>query len=366
MKELEEIRKEIDRVDKNITELFEERMKLVIKVAEYKKENNVPIIDSKREKNVIEKNIKYLKDDRYSEVLEEFYINLMELSKKLEKKQIYSKKNENLSTSIYGLIGGKLGHSYSPYIHKLIMEKVSLNGIYNLFELPEKKVKGALETFKVINCGGLNVTIPYKVNVMEDLNDISDEARKIGAVNTIRFSQNGMSGFNTDYIGFGEMLKKFKVEIKDKICVVLGSGGAAKAVVQYLKDNFARKIYIVSRNVQRASKDYDECIISYHELLKINGDVIINCTPVGMYPKIDASPVSKEVVSKFSSAVDLIYNPIETLFLKYANNSGIKAVNGLYMLVSQAVASQEIWNDISIGEDIVDEIYDELEAKIKS
>ncbi|KHD35917.1 chorismate mutase [Clostridium acetobutylicum] len=367
MKELEEIRKEIDDVDKSITELFEKRMNLVMEVAEYKEKNNIPVSDSKREKKVIDKNIGYLKNKEYSEVLKEFYINFMNLSKKLERKRIYNEEKTSINTSIYGLIGEKLGHSYSSYIHKLIFEKVGIKGIYNLFEVPKEKLKESVDTFKIIKCGGLNVTIPYKVEVMKELYEISEKARKIGAVNTLKFSRKGISGFNTDYIGFGKMLSKFRVEIKNNICVVLGSGGAARAVLQYLKDNFAKDIYVVTRNPEKTSEIYGEFkVISYDELSNLKGDVIINCTPKGMYPKEGESPVDKEVVAKFSSAVDLIYNPVETLFLKYARESGVKAVNGLYMLVSQAAASEEIWNDISIDESIVDEIFEVLEEKIKS
>lgn len=367
MKDLNEIRKEIDTVDKNITEFFEKRMNLVKEVAEYKKKNNVPVQDAAREKRVIDKNVSFLKDKKFAEPLKEFYTNFIELSKKLERKEILSESHEKASTNIYGLIGEKLGHSYSSDIHKLIMEKTGIKGIYNLFEIPKEKLHQAVDTFGVIKCRGLNVTIPYKVDVMEDLCEVSPEAKKIGAVNTLKFTPKGIMGFNTDYIGFGKMLKKFDVEVQGKICMVLGSGGAAKAVIQYLKDNAAKKIYIVSRNPEKIHDDYrDFETINYKELENKSGDVIINCTPKGMYPKVDETPIDKSIVAKYSAAVDLIYNPVETLFLKHAEAAGVKAVNGLYMLVSQAVSSEEIWNDISVDDSITDEIFNIIEKKVKS
>ncbi|PJI07440.1 MULTISPECIES: shikimate dehydrogenase [Clostridium] len=366
MKDLNEIRKEIDAVDRNMVELFEKRMKLVMEVAEYKKKNNLPVLDAVREKKVISKNVSFLRNEKFAEPLKEFYTNFIELSKKLEGKEISAEGHEKEFTNIYGLIGEKLGHSYSSDIHKLIMGKIGIKGIYNLFEIPRKKLHQAVDTFEIIKCKGLNVTIPYKVDVMEDLCEVSDEAKKIGAVNTLKFTAKGIMGFNTDYIGFGKMLKKFGVEVKDKTCMVLGSGGAAKAVIQYLKDSDAKKIYIVSRNPERvrdAYKDFD--VINYKELESKSGDVIINCTPKGMYPKVDESPVNKSTIAKYSAAVDLIYNPVETLFLKYAKDAGITAVNGLYMLVSQAISSEEIWNDISIEDSVADEIFNIIEKKVK-
>ncbi|MFL0250396.1 shikimate dehydrogenase [Clostridium neuense] len=360
MSELDNIRDEIDEVDKELTELFEKRMGLVKKVADYKKKNNLPVLNSKREKEVIAKNISYLEDKKLSASLECFFTNLMNVSKKLEEDKIGQKKEKNFE--IYGLLGEKLGHSFSPDIHKVVFEKFGKKAIYNLFEMPNDKIKEALEGFRLINCRGINVTIPYKTEVIKFLDYISKEAESIGAVNTLKFSGNKLGGYNTDYLGFGKMLKKFDISVQGSTCVVLGSGGAAKAVVQYISDNQCEKLYIVSRNKERASKDFSKFqVIDYKELENIkNGDIIINCTPVGMFPKVGVSPVNKEIIARFKAAVDIICNPIETEFLKYARESKIKAVNGIYMLVSQAIASEEIWNDISIDEEIVDEIYEKL------
>ena len=155
------------------------------------------------------------------------------------------------------------------------------------------------------------------------------------------------------------LLKRNGIETEGRSAVILGSGGSAKAVWQYLADSGARDIKVVSRDSSRQITGFgDRRIISYEELRQIEaGDIIINCTPSGMYPRTEASPVEKEVVSRFKSAVDLIYNPKETLFLRYADESGIKAVNGLYMLVGQAVKSQEIWNNIRINDDVTESIF---------
>ena len=159
------------------------------------------------------------------------------------------------------------------------------------------------------------------------------------------------------------MLSKGSISIKGKDFYVLGSGGAAKAVVAYLEDNGAESINLVSRNKKNAKESFsgfDVNVIDYDDLKKKKGYCIINTTPVGMYPKIDFSPVGKKVIINFNVAVDIVYNPLETKFLKIAKDLGLKCIDGLYMLVGQGVKAEEIWNDIKIDNEILDIIYERL------
>ncbi len=261
--------------------------------------------------------------------------------------------------NIYGLIGEKLGHSFSPQIHGEIFKKLGIAGEYKLFELREDELKAAVKEYKKQDIKGLNVTVPYKIKIMPYLDVISAEAEKIGAVNTISMANGVLTGYNTDYNGFGKSLARSRIEVKGKSAVILGTGGVSKAVVQYLTDNGAKNITYVSRNPGDGANGsgYSIRTIGYDELASMEGDLIINCTPCGMYPKVDASPVSQDIFKGFGTAVDLIYNPEETMFLKQAKDNGLKTVNGLYMLVGQAVAAQEIWNGIRLSEEQVDDIY---------
>ncbi|SKC81301.1 shikimate dehydrogenase [Maledivibacter halophilus] len=265
-------------------------------------------------------------------------------------------------SNLFGLIGEKLKHSFSPAIHSIIFNELNIEGYYDLFEVKSQDLKMAIYGLKAIGARGVNVTIPYKVNIMEYLDDLSHEAKKIGAVNTICFKENKTIGYNTDYFGFGIMLDKYDIDIKNKEAVILGTGGASKAVLQYLLDKGIRDIIFVSRNIRKSKerlKNYK--VISYDDFKKISDkDMIINCTPSGMYPKVENCPVSRDDISKFQAAVDLIYNPVETLFLKHAKDQGIKSVNGLYMLVGQAVKAQELWNDIEISSEVIEKIYEEI------
>ena len=255
--------------------------------------------------------------------------------------------------NIYGLLGESLGHSFSPQIHREIFMELGTTGEYKLFELKEAELGSALLEYKAQGIRGLNVTVPYKIKIMAFLDMISEEAEKIGAVNTIGFSNGILTGYNTDYHGFGMSLKKSKIEVAGKHAVILGTGGVSKAVVQYLEDNGAAGMTFISRNPEGGAKGYDK-------LPGLGGDIIINCTPCGMYPGTRVSPVEVAVLKNFDTAIDLIYNPEKTLFLKHAEECGLKTVNGLYMLVSQAVAAQEIWNGVKLEEAQVDEIYQRI------
>ena len=268
----------------------------------------------------------------------------------------------------FGLIGGKLGHSLSPAIHQLFFEYTGKTGSYELLEteleaLPE--LMGKLRQ----NFVGTNVTIPHKLHVMPLLDEIAPEAAAIGAVNTIKFTPEGALGYNTDYFGFGRMLEYNDIKVNGKVCAVLGTGGAARAVVKYLADKKCAKLYLVTRDVYRVDSHFAKIapkikVIDYARLDALQGDVLVNCTPVGMFPKVEAAPVSAEVSFAFNASVDLIYNPAQTLFLKQAAEAGNKAVNGLFMLVAQAVAAQEIWHGERYDSDLIVRIMSELEKRI--
>lgn len=263
----------------------------------------------------------------------------------------------------YGLIGEKLSHSYSPIIHREILKRIERNGEYSLIEVEKDKIKNITLDIRENLYKGVNVTIPYKIEVIKYLDKLSDEAKEIGAVNTISKKDNMLIGYNTDYFGFGKMLDLNGVNIKNKNATILGTGGAARAVIYYLKNNNIKDITIVTRNIEKAQREFrDYRSISYEELSNLKQqDLLINCTPIGMYPNINNSPVEEEVLKNYDVAIDLIYNPTETVFLRYAKNNSIKAIDGLYMLVAQAVKSQEIWNNIKIEDRVIREVYDVLE-----
>ena len=267
----------------------------------------------------------------------------------------------------YGLIGGKLGHSLSPAIHKLFFQYTGKEGTYGLLERDVEAFPELMQKLRS-EYKGCNVTSPHKLHVMPLLDKIAPEAAAIGAVNTIKFTEQGAFGYNTDYFGFGRMLAYNSITVKGKVAAVLGTGGAARAVVKYLADQGVAKLYLVTRDIAKVDTRFAEMapmaeVIDYTALGKLQGDVLVNCTPVGMFPKVDASPVPASVSAEFDASVDLIYNPAKTLFLQQAEAAGHKAVNGLFMLVAQAVAAQEIWQDESYASDLIVRIMTALEQE---
>lgn len=262
-----------------------------------------------------------------------------------------------MNTNLFGLLGEKLIHSYSPEIHNMIFKNLNINGSYSLINTKKNELKNTINTLKEKSFIGVNVTIPYKIESMKYLDHISKEAQKIGAVNTIYFSKDGILGYNTDYYGFLSLIEKNSINICGSKALILGTGGASKAVYHALIDEGINEVLFASRT----KKNFKKNIISYDEIMFLKGyDIIINCTPVGMYPNVNFSPVDKAYLKNFNAAIDLVYNPHETLFIKYAKESNLKYANGLYMLISQAVKSQEIWNSIIIPAETSEIIYKKL------
>ena len=368
MKSLESYRKEIDKIDNEITKLFEKRMNVVLKVAEYKKENNLPIFNEEREEKVIKKNVDRLENKDYTKEIEEFFINLMKVSKDLQKRKLgrVEEKSDN-EVNFYGLIGEKLSHSISPKIHNMIFETLNVNDSYRLFEIPKEDVKNLKSALKTLTIRGVNVTIPYKEKVIEYLDEISKEAKNIGAVNTIFNKSGKLIGYNTDYYGFKYMLEDKNINVKGKKVTVLGTGGASKAVITYLLDSHVSEILLVSRKKKDLYKNEEKIkVIEYKDLKGVLGDIIINTTPVGMYPKMQDSPVTLEIIKNYDVLVDLIYNPLETEFIKLGKENNKITCSGLMMLVGQAVKAEEIWQHKTIDKKVIIDIYNKLIKEFKS
>ena len=234
----------------------------------------------------------------------------------------------------YALLGEKLGHSFSPIIHKEIFKDFNIDAEYELKEIKKEEIKDTLDLLKKGIYSGYNVTIPYKREVMQYLDYITPEAMAIGAVNTIAYKDGKLIGYNTDYYGFKEEVLFNKIDVNDKECYILGTGGASLALNKALKD-LGGIVYFVSREPK------NDNTISYSELKNKKPYLIVNSTPVGMYPNVDASPLDKEVTLKANYVMDIIFNPLQTKLLKDANST----MNGLFMLVGQAIKAEEIWQD---------------------
>ncbi len=242
----------------------------------------------------------------------------------------------------YGLIGYPLSHSFSRkyFSDKFLREKIE-NCSYELFEI--SSINLVEEIFSLKNIQGFNVTIPYKHEIMEYMDDFDHSAKKVGAVNVVKINHDGKkTGFNSDYYGFRKSLENWLPDLKNVNAVILGIGGAAKAVIAVLND--------LSIPFLKISRDSAKGDLSYEDLKNRpdainNHHLIINTTPLGMAPHINSKPeIDYSSLDEKFYLYDLIYNPAETSFLAEGKCRGAKIKNGLEMLELQAEKSWEIWN----------------------
>ncbi|MBQ7275349.1 MAG: chorismate mutase [Clostridiales bacterium] len=326
MKTLEELRRQIDAADKDILDAFDRRLAAAKCIGEIKRIQGKPIYDEKREQEKIESLTK-LAGFESKQYIERLYTEIMGIAKDLEYKPLF------------GVLGKSLPHTYSPEIHSMITSDYA----YTVIEREEDELEALWKQGADGIYGGFNVTIPYKKNACAMCDELTSCARGTGAVNTVVFRKDGTSlGANTDVYGFKYMLKSSGIDPAGKTVLILGTGGASAAVNAALKELNAGDIRFVSRSGEiDYTNVYDVCA---------DAEVIVNCTPVGMYPEIMQSPVDITRFSKLEAVADLIYNPSCTKLLYDAGNAGLKCAGGLKMLVAQAFKASAFFRGASDDE----------------
>ncbi len=246
----------------------------------------------------------------------------------------------------YGLIGEHLPHSFSGIIHGLIGEYEGLRRDEYTYELKELAYEDVGAFLKAADFKGINVTIPYKETVLPYLDKVDDAAARIGAVNTIVNRAGRLYGYNTDYFGLRDLILHIGIELAGMKVLILGTGGTSKTARCVCTSLGAASIYVVSRNpVSCDDTDDNITYISYDEAYKLHSDakIIINTTPVGMYPKAGASPIDISSFKELSGVIDVIYNPLRTGLILDAKDRGIRCAGGLRMLVTQAVYAYRLF-----------------------
>ena len=279
-------------------------------------------------------------------------------------------------TKLLGLIGNPVEHTMSPAIHNTIAKHMKENMAYLPFPVKEDlgaAVKGAY----ALGVQGMNVTVPYKSDVMDFLVDIDKQARVIGAVNTLVRSDGGYKGYNTDLPGLYRALKSEGIEINGAEVIILGAGGAARAAAFMCAFYQAKMVYLLNRTVEKAVSVADEVkektgfinivpmSLADYEKIPGNGYLVLQATKVGLYSNVEETPIEEAAFfEKVSVVYDLIYTPAETKFMHLAKECGAKAYNGLKMLLYQGVAGYEMWNQVSVPEEIVQKAYEALVNKL--
>ena len=247
----------------------------------------------------------------------------------------------------YGLLGERLGHSFSKEIH----EQIS-NYQYEITEVPFDKFDEFMTKHDFI---AINVTIPYKEKVIPYLDYIDDAAKKIGAVNTIVNKNGKLYGYNTDYLGLRDLVLTNNIEVKNKKVLVLGTGGTSKTSKAVFTDLGAKELVFVSIDPVGDEISYEDAV-KYHS----DSEIIVNATPCGMYPNCDDLIIDISTFNKLVAVIDVIYNPLKTMLVRKALERGITAVSGLYMLVAQAVYASSIFTDTTYDKKIIDDIYNQI------
>ncbi len=253
----------------------------------------------------------------------------------------------------YGLIGEKLEHSFSKQIQTRIAELQNVKDYqYDFVELNKEQF---VEFMKKKEFKGINVTLPYKKAVIPYIDVLDESAEKMGAVNTIVNRDGKLYGYNTDFGGFLYMVKAHNVHMEGKKVLLIGNGGASAAVQAVCKHEKAKDIIVVSRSANNGAISYDEMYTSH-----LDADIVVNTSPVGMYPNIANSPIDVSWFHKLECVLDVVYNPILTRLCFEAQELDIKRVIGLEMLIAQAKYSFEYFEDVKFDDSIIDEIKKEM------
>lgn len=282
-------------------------------------------------------------------------------------------------TRICGLMGNPVEHTMSPFIHNNLSESLGKNLAYVPFHVPTGHVKEAVEGAFALNLLGLNVTVPYKSEVIPFLKDIDPLAKQIGAVNTLVRMEGGFKGYNTDMPGLYRAMCEDGVKIDGEKVLILGAGGVARAVALLLAQKKASDIVILNRTLDKAKMVAEEvnsivgkqlvkamALTDHRKLPEGEKYLAIQATNVGMFPQVDSAVIEEEAFyHKVHTGYDLIFNPPVTRFMELVQKHGGRAFGGGKMLLYQAVIAYELWTGTQIQKELAARIYDELTEAMK-
>ncbi len=284
----------------------------------------------------------------------------------------------NHGTKIVGVIGHPIKHSHSPMMHNYAFHKGELDFVYLPFDIASTNLKDALKGMMALGIKGFNVTVPHKERIIEYLDELSDSAKIVNAVNTVVNENGKLYGYNTDVNGIIETLAKYKDDISGKTVSIIGAGGAARAVIYTLINSFnVKKINIINRTVERAEslKDYFSSKMLFEKIktyelvppdvtgIFSKSKLIVNASSIGMHPDEDDSPTTiPESFNKKQIIFDVVYNPRKTKLLSIAESQGATVINGLNMFVEQGAKAFELWTGEKMPVEDIAKILDKEEV----
>jgi shikimate dehydrogenase len=280
-------------------------------------------------------------------------------------------------TKVCGLIGNPVAHSISPLIHNTLAKLCGIDMAYVTFRVDNGNVRTATDGAFALNILGMNVTVPHKQAVIEGLSEIDPLAQAIGAVNTLVRTENGYKGYNTDILGLERELEDAGIELKDHKVILLGAGGAARAIAFLCASKGALEVCILNRTESRGAEIaadvnrhlktdivHSKSLANYSEL-EGNEYIAIQTTSVGLYPNCDSAVIEDaDFYKKLSVGVDIIYNPIKTKFMELVENQGGKSYNGLKMLLYQGISAFELWNQVKVSSEVAEAVYESMKKEL--
>ena len=292
---------------------------------------------------------------------------------------------QDQDTEVLGIFGNPIKHTLSPVIHDNLSDALGLNERYIPFEIPDSLEDYVNQAYRS-GIKGLNITVPYKERVILCLSDIDEDARLIGAVNTLVRDEEkgGYKGYNTDMEGLYKSIIEAGFSIEDKDVIMLGAGGAARAVAYMCAKYGARKVYVVNRTISKAEALTEDMNTIVHdrkeaattEFIPISQDdyksipagryIFIQCTSIGLKADDGLPLITDEAFYDMAEcAVDLIYNPEQTTFLKLMNEKNIPYINGLAMLLYQGIRAYELWNNLTVSKELAEQVYEKLKLALE-
>jgi shikimate dehydrogenase len=288
----------------------------------------------------------------------------------------------NGKTRLCGLIGNPVEHTQSPAIHNTLAELMDINMAYVPFHVENGQLGDAVKGAYGLNVLGMNVTVPYKNDIIEYLVDIDVMAKNIGSVNTLVREEGGYKGYNTDITGLWRAMKSDGVNIEGEEVVVLGAGGVGRAVTFMCASSGAKKVYLINRNSDKAESVASEVnsklglnnvvAMPLYDYVKLVGKgerkyIAIQATSVGLFPNVENAVIEDYDFYKcIKVGYDLIYNPWETMFMQLVKANGGKAFNGLKMLLYQGIDAFELWNNCHVSDESAYIIYDKLKSNVRN
>lgn len=280
-------------------------------------------------------------------------------------------------TRLCGLIGNPVEHTLSPMIHNVLAQKLGHNLVYVPFHVEKGYLNDAVKGGFGLNILGMNVTVPYKSDVIDCLSEIDELAKKIGAVNTLVRAGEGYKGYNTDILGLYRAMCSEGIVLEGQKVILLGAGGAARAVAFLCVQKGAETVYLLNRSIEKAQAVAEEvngafgrtCVVPMtladYDKLPRERMLAIQGTSVGLHPDSDNVVIEdKAFYERVHTGYDLIYKPAETKFMKLVKENGGDAYNGLKMLLYQGIIAYELWNETTVSEEIAEEIYCMLKEKV--